>query len=163
MSNAPDPHWFKKQIARNLALPEDDPDRIEFETSRWIGGDDVVCMWQLSVQLGRDCYNVSWDEYKATLVEFCRQRLSEASCAAIAREQRFARIYLEDLRRQAGSTIFGPLRKSDQAVILLLENPDLNDEQIAELIPTTLKQLARFSTYNYLKREIRFATEGIAG
>lgn len=166
MSNArPDPHFLKHLIAKNLALPEDDPDRIEFETSHWIAGDDVVCKWQLCVQTGRDCWNVPWDEYKAALIEFCQQRLPQASCAAIARVSGadFARIYLEDLRRRAGSTIFGPTKKPDQAVVMLLENPDLTDEQIAALIPTTLKQLARFSTYNYLKREIRFAAEGIGG
>jgi hypothetical protein len=151
--------------ARYLALPENDPERIEVELRQWLGGDDRVCQFQLSVLTSCDHLSKSLEDYKAALVAFCRARLPKQSCdtIALASGADFARIYLEDLRRQAGSTIFGPLTKPHRAVILLLENPDWTDEQIAERVPTTLKQLARFSDYNYLRREMRFAKEGIPG
>lgn len=154
-----------EQYAKYIALPEDDPERVAFEQDHWIGGSFLVCQWQLSVVAGRDTWSVPYADYKAALVEFCRLRLPSLSCAAMARDgsDHFARIYLQDLRRRAGSTIFGPLKKPHRAVILLLENPDWTDEQIAKRVPTTLKQLSRFSDYNHLRQEIRFAKEGIGG
>jgi hypothetical protein len=157
------------EYAKYIALPEDDQERVDFELGHWIGGDNIVCQWQLSVLTGRDVWSMSragdWRAHKTPLLDFCRARLPEASCDAIARlsGDRFARIYLQDLRRRAGCTIFGPLKKPDRAVILLLKNPDWTDEQIAKRLPTTLKQLRRFSTYNHLRSEIRFAKEGIGG
>jgi hypothetical protein len=157
------------EYAKYIALPEDNQERVDFELGHWVGGNNIVCQWQLSVLTGRDFWSMSragdWKAYKAPLLDFCRARLPKASCDAIARlsGDQFARIYLEDLRRRTGCTIFGPLKKPDRAVILLLENPDLTDEQVAKRVPTTLKQLARFSTYTYLRREMRLAKEGIGG
>jgi hypothetical protein len=149
-----------EQYAKYIALPEDDPERVAFEQDHWIGGSFLVCQWQLSVLAGRDLWSLPLEAYGTALVEFCRSRLPGVSCAALARSDYSARIYLQDLRRRAGSTIFGPLKKPDRAVILLLKNPDWTDEQIAERVPTTLKQLRRFSTYNHLRSEIRFEKRG---
>lgn len=148
-----------------LRLPENDPERIEFESRQWIGGDDVVCRWQLSVLTQEDVWSVSFEQYQERLSKYLGQRLSPISVKACMRSgEAFARIYLEHLRRQRGNApaLESP-NKEQQAVLLLLENPDLNDLDVAQRVPTTLKQLERFTTYGYLRRELRLAATDIKG
>lgn len=144
-----------------LELPEDDPERIEFERRQWIGGDDAVCRWQLTVLTGEDLWSKPWAEWWEYLIAFLKKRLPPRSAAACRRyPDQFGRPYIENLRRQRdGERIVGPLTKQDRAFLLLLENPEWTDEQIAEMIPTTLKQLARFSDYKHLRIELRFARD----
>lgn len=139
-----------------MAAPEDSPEhesfRIEMCDLKLLGGEGA-CRYFLSKITGVDQFALWDDEFVENVREYLASETNGAASQfqidahAVQFVVPFLKRAFEDSRRSASSI----LTKQDRAVELLLRNPRWTDQQIAASVPTTTKQLQRFTNYTALK------------
>ena len=158
------PRWVTRRsrlppgnaLSRLLASPEASPEhqslRSEMCDYGMLGGDGA-CQYYLSILTQSDQFAVWSDEF----VDNVRRYVAENTCDAAAQFVDFhsiqclAGFFRITLERAEGRYETRRARKDDRAIELLLNHPEWTDEQIAEQVPTTVKQLQRSSNFKVLR------------
>lgn len=116
-------------------------------------GGEGACRYYLSRLTHSDQFALWYDEFLANVKEFVLAETNGA--AATIPFEPWTIGEMEPLFRQAFEKVKPSIAvkqtKLDRAVVLLLNHPEWSDRQIAEAVPTTLKQLQRNSRYTALR------------
>jgi len=147
------------EMSRGLALPIDHPLHAELRgelcDDGLLGGDGAT-RYFVSVLAERDVLGVRDPAYPTIAKPLAARAIGNAvdrwlfneaclgSCSPLFERQFRDRFGDERLQRRWS--------KEDEAIVCRLASPDASDAQIAERVPTTIKQLNRFGGYKYLLR-----------
>jgi len=126
-------------------------------------GGEGACKYYLSRLTNSDQFSLWSDEFIANVKEFVLAETKEG--AVTIPFEPWTIDCMEPLFRQAFektmSSIARKQTKQDRAVVMLLNHPEWSDEQIAEAVPTTLKQLQRNVNFTALRAYINRAAKSI--
>ena len=126
-------------------------------------GGEGACRYYLSMITNSDQFALWHDEFLENVQEFIIKQTNGAA-SRFSFDLNSVGLMAPFLKREfdnGQSNGNSKTTKQDRAVELLLRHPFWSDEQIAESVPTTVKQLQRFTNYNALKasRSRKNATE----
>jgi len=146
----------KGLFSRMLALPKDDPKRLEFEEQLWLVGDLWECAYYLSVVMDRNHILLSSAEILENLCSFVVARASEDARiffrnADLSDVQFFSTILRAAFWQWRGIVPPRKGKKQRDAIEMLIRHPDWSDSEIAEAVGTTLKQLSRNVDFSCLR------------
>jgi hypothetical protein len=117
-------------------------------------GDMGACQYYLSILTQSDQF-VAWDD---DFVNNVKRYVVKMTCPEAARFcggphclQSLAGFFRVVTERVEGRSDGRRVSKEDRAIEMLLNHPDWTDQQIAERLPTTAKQLQRWSNYGALR------------
>ncbi len=120
---------------------------------RLLGGEGE-CRYYLSILTQSDQF-VAWSD---DFVDNVQRYVVEMTCPEAVRfcdgfhyVQFLAGFFRVVMERIAGSSDSRRVSKEDRAIEMLMNHPDWTDQQIAEQLPTTVKQLQRWSNYRVLR------------
>jgi hypothetical protein len=144
-------------LSRRLAAPRESPEhqylRLEMCDDRLLGGMGA-CQYYLSILTQSDQF-VAWSD---DFVNNVKRYVVEMTCPEAARfctdlhnMQFLAGFFRVVMERIEGSSGGRPVSKEDRAIEMLMNHPDWSDQQVAEQLPTTAKQLKRWSNYAALR------------
>ena len=148
-----------------LAAPEDsDPHRqlrAEMCDCKILGGEGA-CRYYLSVLTGTDQFAAWSDDFENDVRRYVAERTSPGAGRLC---DGYSVNFLSSFFRRAWERSQGRgqqrrMTKEERAIELLLTHPDWSDQRIADSVPTTIKQLQRWTDYKSLrsapqKRETR--------
>lgn len=142
-------HWFTKY----LKLPVDGPEHVALREQLWIGGDDQVSGYYLSMLTSRNQLSLTverrWDEIRRFVLKHTSPRAN-----SILHERLNVAMFSLPFLKQKFDEEFGQTRrvgKEERALVLLLTHPDWSDERIRAELETTQKQMSRWSLYKYAR------------
>jgi hypothetical protein len=147
----------ENHLSRALVAPKDSREHKDLFwdlCEAGLLGRDGACRYYLSVITGIDQFPLWCDEFTSNVREFVISKTCPAAsqfCQDLHSIQflgGFLRRAWEDTDRSEHSR---RISKAEKAVELLLHHPEWSDERIAAQVPTTLKQLQRFSDYGALR------------
>ena len=144
-------------LSRALAEPRDSREHKDLYwdlCEAGLLGGDGACRYYISIITGTDQFTLWDDEFASNVREVVVSKTCPAAsqfCQDLNSIQ-FLAVFL----RRAWEGIEGRkqerrMTKTEKAVELLLHHPEWSDERIAEQVPTTLKQLRRFTDYTGLR------------
>lgn len=116
-------------------------------------GGEGACRYYLSRLTNSDQFALWFDEFLANVREFVLAE-TKGAAATIPFEPWTVGCMVPLFRQafeEAESPSAGKQTKQDRAVVLLLHHPEWSDQQIAEAVPTTMKQLQRNTKYTTLR------------
>ena len=145
------------ELSRRLAASRESPEherlRSELCDHEMLGGDGV-CRYYLSILTQSDQF-VAWsDDFVNDVKRYVvKMTCPEASrfCADFHSIQFLAGFFRVVMERIEGRSDGRRVSKEDRAIEMLMNHPDWSDHQIAEELPTTLKQLQRWANYKVLR------------
>jgi hypothetical protein len=146
--------------AERFDLPLEDPKHRQLRDDAWIGGPCNEAMYYLGWLQGRNPYDEGFDAFleklKSTFQELFPQSpwLHDSTYSA-----NFFLIWIKAKYRESHEGKRFPIRrppqpKNEKAVILLMENPALTDEDIRRQLNTTEKQMQRWTDYKLARTEL---------
>jgi hypothetical protein len=145
------------ELSRRLAAPRESREhqylRLEMCDDRLLGGMGA-CQYYLSILTQSDQF-VAWSD---DFVNNVKRYVVKMTCPEAARFctgidgmqflDGFFRVVMERIEGRSGSR---RVTKEDRAIEMLMNHPDWSDQQIAKKLPTTAKQLKRWSNYKALR------------
>lgn len=140
-----------------LATDEDSPKhqslREQMCEMHILGGDGAA-RYYLSRLTGSDQFAMWDDEFHENLREYVVEQTEGAASSFSFNLETVSAIasFLKCVFQDGRSDKVLKVTKADRAIETFLRHPDWTDEQVAAEVPTTVKQLKRFSDYNLLKR-----------
>lgn len=145
------------ECSRRLAAAKDSPEhqalRYDMCETQLLGGDGA-CRYYLSIISGTDRFSLWNDEFVRNVKEYVVSRTCDAASKffdgghSISCVVDFLR---RDCERAEGTDNDRRVTKREIAIEMLLKHPDWSDATIAARVPTTTKQLARWTDFNYLR------------
>ena len=119
-------------------------------------GGEGACRYYLSLLTDSDQFVLWNDEFVDNMREFIVTR-TDGAAECFSFDSSSVGYMAPFMKREyfKRKRITSKLSKQERAVVLLLQNPMWSDEQIAEHVPTTTKQLSRNLDYVQLKRARR--------
>lgn len=143
--------------SRHLACSFDSAEHQMFRTEMCdlcLLGADGASLYYLSVVTSIDHFALWSDEQLQNLREFADKATNGAANAYRIDLDTVCIVLplLKSAFRERFPTVEVRFTKQDHAVELLFRNPALSDTQVAEQVPTTIKQLQRFTNYQHLRR-----------
>jgi hypothetical protein len=117
-------------------------------------GANGACLFYLTMLTSIDHFALWSDEQLQNLREFADKATNGAATAYRIDLDTVCIVLplLKSAFRERSPTVETSFTKQDHAVELLFRNPALSDAQVADQVPTTIKQLQRFTTYQQLRR-----------
>jgi len=144
-------------LSRQLAAPKESTEhqclRSEMCDHGMLGGEGA-CRYYLSILTQSDQFAVWSDEFEDNVRRYVVENTCEEAaqlCVDFNSIQCLVGFFRITLERAEGRYASRRARKDDRAIELLLNHPEWTDEQIAEQVPTTVKQLQRWSNFTILR------------
>ena len=145
--------------AEYYELPLEDPRHLMIRDDGWLGGPDTEAIYYLSWMKGYNAYDQSFEQNGEALRDLLRQELPQSTW--LTKTRYLATFFLIWAKAEYRLSTDGqrfpipkPSRaKEDKAIILLMENPSLTDEQIRQELNTTEKAMQRWSDYKTARIE----------
>ncbi|MGD9127370.1 MAG: hypothetical protein PVH19_08325 [Planctomycetia bacterium] len=147
----------KNACSRMLATDEDSPKHQSLREQMcdmYILGGDGAARYYLSMLTGSDQFALWNDEFYENLREYVVEQTEGAASSFSFNLETVSAIalFLKCVFQDGRSDRVFKITKADRTVETFLRHPYWTDEQVAAEVPTTVKQLKRFSDYNLLKR-----------
>jgi len=143
-----------------LAADEESPEHQSFRAEmcdlQIIGGEGA-CRYYLSKLTDSDQFALWTDEFLDNMQEYVVQKTNGAA-ACFPFDLNTISFMAPLLKLACCNARSGDAHKQtrqERAVVLLLHHPSWSDQQIAEQVPTTVKQLQRNSNYTALKSSMK--------
>ncbi len=140
----------KNIFSEYLAKPKDSREHIQLREELWLGGPSHICRYYLSVLTKRDFFDATNDDFLMAVQEY----LVSHSCPEAIQfcvSMNHLMFIVPFLRQQwelaEGTQHAKRFSMEEQALIMLVNNPNMKDEKIRETIGTTEKQMKRWSTF----------------
>ena len=148
---------FRNQLfSEMLALPKDSPRHRILREELWLLGDWHACRYYVSILTRADLFAMEEEEFLEAIRGYVLSRVGKKAAVFCT----FDCCGLEPFLRQQLAEFEGrppvrPLTRQDRAVILLVKHPDWGDSRIARELPTTEKQLQRWTNFQCARRQQR--------
>lgn len=146
-------------LAEHYELPLEDWRHLQLRDDGWIGGPEIEAAYYLSWLKGYNAFDQSYEQQSEALRDLLRQELPQSIWLAKTRYlPQFFLIWVKAKYRLSTDGQRFPIRKpsrpkEDKAIILLMENPSLTDEDIRQELNTTEKAMQRWSDYKTARVE----------
>jgi hypothetical protein len=117
-------------------------------------GSEGACKYYLSIITGIDQFALWSDEFLNNLRDFVNSQAAGATAAfRIDADTEYVVVPLlkAEMRRVRPQLIGNKPTKEERAIEMLFHNPGWSDYDVAKSVPTTVRQLQRFSTYKLLR------------
>jgi hypothetical protein len=145
--------------SRMMAAAEDTAEHQFFRTEmcdlKILGGDGAI-RYYLSKLTGSDQFALCGDEFVDNVREYVVAK-TDGAAACLAFDSNtvgFMAPFFKYEFELSKSNVEPKMSKQDRAVMLFLHHPLWSDEKIAKEVPTTIKQLKRYSNYNVLRAAV---------
>lgn len=139
-----------------IALPLNDPEHVSFREELWIVHAEHGCRYYLSILTNRDYYFVHRDVFEINFIEYMTTHASPKFICwqDSSYRYRFALPFLQEaFHSETTIPRKSKIPREEQALLLLVLNPDWSDEAIVARLKTTSKQLARWSDFQLARQE----------
>jgi hypothetical protein len=153
-------HWRMapgNHLSLGLAAPKDSQEHqrlyLDLCESGLLGGDGA-CRYYLSMITRIDQFVLWENEFSSNMREFVASKTCPAAsvfCQTLNSIRSLATFMRRAYENSQGRGADRRVTKAEKALELLLRHPEWSDEEIAAQVPTTLKQLRRWTDYAGLR------------
>jgi Transcriptional cell cycle regulator TrcR len=138
-------------------LPIEDRRHQQLRDDAWIGGPFFEGRYYLGWFRRTNEFRHNHEEFDEDIAQTIRDQLPQSSWIAESSYRvEFLLKWLKHKYRESDEGRRYPIPKQtreERAIVLLLENPELTDDEIRQIIGTTEKTIERWASYKLARRE----------
>lgn len=144
-------------MSRRWEAPRESPEHQSFREHMCEMGlldAEGACRYYLSVITGINHFALWRDEFLSNLWEYVISRTCEEAAELLGENECVSSVtglLRRESERFEGKVANRRVKKQERAIEVLLNHPDWTDEQVAAEVPTTVKQLGRWTDYQMLR------------